>query len=122
MKKDEDKVVVLRSFTNIKNLETKVYKIGNIKLLAPIALQSLGLFILVDAVMVFINLLINLPFKGVTKFLIIPALLTMFLKKAEIDGKPPHMYVLRLLEYQRIKGATIEQFEFKEKDKVIEFE
>ena len=118
----EEKVIVLRSFTNIKNLETKIYKIGNIKLIAPLPLQSLGVFLIIDAVIVLINLIVNLPFNGTIKYLIIPFLLTIFFKKAQIDGKPPHVYFLRLLEYQLIKKAQIERFEVREKEKVIEFE
>ena len=116
----EEKVIVLRSFTNIKNLETKIYKVGNIKLIAP--LPSLGVFLTIDAVIVLINLIVNLPFNGTIKYLIIPFLLTIFFKKAQIDGKPPHISILRLLEYQLIKKAQIERFEVREKEKVIEFE
>lgn len=122
MVEKDEKIIVLRSFTNIKNLETKIYKVGNIKLIAPLPLQSLGVFLIVDAVMVLINLIIRLPLNGTIKYLIIPFLLTMFFKKAQIDGKAPHIYVMRLLEYQSIKKAQIERFEIRKKEKVIEFE
>lgn len=118
----ESKSEVLRSFTKIKNVETKIYRIGNIDLWTPIAVETGGIF-LVSAFLVFlINRIIPLPGNEGIKFIAIPIILTTIIKTAKIDGKSPHIYLLRLIEYKNNQDKVIERFEFREDEIEFEFE
>lgn len=91
----ESKHEILRSFSNIKNVDTKIYRVGNIDLWTPIAIETASIFI-VSAFLVF--------------------------KTAKIDGKKPHIYLLRLIDYKFNNKKVIERFEFREEEKEFEFE
>ncbi|MGL4571784.1 MAG: TcpE family conjugal transfer membrane protein [Clostridium sp.] len=121
MEKD-DKTIILRSFSNIKNVDIKVYKIGNMKLWQPVSIEAFSIFCASEAIMLLINSIIALPLPAVIKYFAIPVGLTYIIKTARIDGKKPHIYLLRLLEYNKIKNKTIERFEIKEDIEEIKFE
>ena len=117
---DENKII-LRSFGNLKNFETKIYRAGNINLLVPIGLESAAIFTVVLLLIFFVDKFITLPIMPVIKFGVIPVGLTMFIRTAKVDGKKPHIYLLRLIQYMAIKNKVIERFEFREEQKEIEF-
>lgn len=117
---DENKIV-LRSFSNLKNFETKIYRAGNINLLVPIGLESTAIFTVVLLMVFFIDKFFSLPIMPVIKFVAIPVGLTMFIRTAKVDGKKPYIYLLRLIQYISIKDKVIERFEFREEEKEIEF-
>lgn len=119
--REEDTKIILRSFSNLKNFETKIYRAGNINLLIPIGLESAAIFTVVLLLVFFIDKFISLPMMPVIKFVAIPIGLTMFIRTAKVDGKKPHIYLLRLIQYFSIKDKVIERFEFREEEKEIEF-
>lgn len=117
---DEENKIILRSFSNLKNFETKIYRAGNINLLIPIGLESAAIFTTILLIIFFIDKFISLPMP-VIKFGAIPIALTMFIRTAKVDGKKPHIYLLRLIQYLSIKNKIIERFEFRHEEKEIEF-
>ena len=118
----DSKSEVLRSFSNIKNVETKIYRVGNIDLWIPIAVET-GCIYLISAFLVFlINRIVPIPLNEGIKYFAIPIVLTMIIKTAKIDGKNPHIYLLRLIEYKFNQKKIIERFEFREEEKEFEFE
>lgn len=118
----ESKNEVLRSFTNIKNVETKIYRIGNIDLWTPIAVETGGIFLISAFLVALINRIIPIPGDEGIKFIFIPMVLTMIIKTAKIDGKSPHIYLLRLIEFKNNQDKVIERFEYREEEKEFEFE
>ena len=118
---NEDKTIVLRSYSNLKNIKTKIYKIGNIPVLVPIELEAIGMFAILFFITTMIDNIIKLNINPIYKYIAIPLGLTMVLKRAKIDGKSPHIYLLRLLQFQEIRTKTIERFEIREPNKEIIF-
>ena len=118
---NEDKTIVLRSYSNLKNIKTKIYKIGNIPVLVPIELEALGMFAILFFITTIVDSIIKLNINPIYKYIAIPVALTMVLKTAKIDGKAPHIYFFRLLQFQQIRNKTIERFEIRETDKEIIF-
>lgn len=118
---NEDKTIVLRSYSNLKNIKTKIYKIGNIPVLIPIEIEAMGMFTILFFIVIILDNIIKLNINPIYKYIAIPLGLTMLLKTAKIDGKAPHIYLLRLLQFQTIRTKTIERFEIREMDKEIIF-
>ena len=117
----DDKTIVLRSYSNLKNIKTKIYKIGNIPVLVPIEIEAVGIFTILFFITTIIDSIIKLNINPIYKYIAIPVGLTMLLKTAKIDGKAPHIYLLRLFQFQQIRNKTIERFEIRETDKEIIF-
>lgn len=118
---DEDNTIVLRSYSNLKNIKTKIYKIGNIPILVPIELEAIGMFAILFFITVMVDSIVKLGINPIYKYILIPVGLTMLLKRAKIDGKSPHIYLLRLFQFQEMRTKTIERFEVRDTDKEIIF-
>ena len=117
----EDDIIILRSYSNLKNIKTKIYKIGDIPILVPIAIESLIMFSSTLFIVLIINAIVEIPLNPIYKFIAIPLGVSIVFKTTKIDGKKPHIYLLRLLQYQRIRKKTIEQFEIRDDIKEIKF-
>lgn len=118
----ESKHEILRSFSNIKNVDTKIYRVGNIDLWTPIAIETATIFIISAFLVFLVNRIIPIPLNDGMKYFAIPIVLTMVIKTAKIDGKKPHIYLLRLIDYKFNNKKVIERFEFREEEKEFEFE
>lgn len=118
---NEDKTIVLRSYSNLKNIKTKIYKIGNIPVLIPIEIEAAGMFAILFFIVFIVDAILKLSINPIYKYIAIPLGLTMVLKTAKIDGKAPHIYLIRLLQFQLIRTKTIERFEMRETNKEIIF-
>ena len=113
--------LILRSYSNLKNIKTKIYKIGNIPILAPIEIDALAIFSVSLIVVLIINGIIEIPLNPMYKFIGIPVGITAIIKTTRIEGKPPHLYFWRLIQYQQIRKKPIENFEVKEVIEEIKF-
>lgn len=117
----DDERIVLRSYSNLKNIKAKLYKIGDIPILVPIAIESAIIFAISVGAIFIINKIIQIPLNPIYTFIAIPLGITMLFKTTKIDGKNPHIYLLRLLQYQRIRKKTIERFEIIDEIEEIKF-
>lgn len=117
----EDERIVLRSYSNLKNIKIKIYKIGNLPTLIPIEIEMLSILAASLFLVLIVNAIVEIPLNPIYKFIGIPIGIAMILKTAKIDGKKPHMYILRLLQYQRIRKKTIERFNIKDDIEEINF-
>lgn len=116
----EDKII-LKSYNSLKYIKTRIYKLGNIPVLVPIAVESVAIFSVSLVAVLIINSIIEIPINSVYKFIGVPLALTMVLKTTKIEGKAPYLYLWRLIQYQFIRKKIIENFEIKEEIKEIRF-
>ena len=117
---DEDRIV-LRSYSNLKNIKTKLYKLGNKSIWFPIEVETLITFFGALVIILIIDVLFKIPINPIYKFLAFPLGVSLALKTTKIDGKSPHIYLIRLLQYQQIRKKTIERFDVRENIKEIKF-
>lgn len=116
----EDKII-LRSYSNLKNIKTKLYKIGNKSIWFPIEVETLITGVAALVAVFIIDSLFKIPINPIYKFIALPLGVALALKTTKIDGKSPHIYLIRLLQYQQIRKKVIERFDIKENIKEIKF-
>ncbi|WP_251613492.1 TcpE family conjugal transfer membrane protein [Senimuribacter intestinalis] len=101
MAKDEDRVIVLRSYATVWQYEKKLYSIDSLKLWIPVAANDL-LFFVVGLVLVVILSKISVfaAIPWVIRYGAIPFLIMKFFTKMKFDGKSPHKFALGYVEYR----------------------
>lgn len=102
----------LKSYEQIWKIETKIYSIGKIRLLIPISPIDAGYFTAILGIVSLLSWL--LPFFGyipvIPRFLILPYLGTLFLRRKKFDGKNPLRFVIGYLKHFPQKGQSFELF------------
>lgn len=112
---------VLRSYNKIKNFETKIYRLGNTLIPIPIPITTSLYFIGALIIVALIDSLINININPIYKYVALPLLMAYIAKNRNIDGKPAHKYIIRLLQFQLIKNSKIERFKIRKEIKPFEF-
>ncbi|MCI9640145.1 MAG: hypothetical protein HFE72_08520 [Emergencia sp.] len=100
MAKDEDRIIVLRSYATVWQYEKKLYSIDSLKLWIPVAANDLLFFVLGLVFMVIlskISVITAIPW--VLRYGVFPFLVMKFFTKMKFDGKPPHKFAIGYLEY-----------------------
>lgn len=98
---NEDKYVILRTYSKAWKIDRRIYSIEGVKLWFPISTTNAFYF---SISMVTSIVLINIvPFYNnlnwIIKFGLVPYLLMKFLTKQKLDGKPPHKFFIDYLVY-----------------------
>lgn len=100
MAKDDERIIVLRSYATVWKYEKKLYSIDSLKLWVPVAANDM-LFFVVG--LVFMVILSKIPIvtaiPWVLRYGVIPFLVMKFFTKMKFDGKSPHKFALGYLEY-----------------------
>lgn len=119
---DGREYVILRTYSSVWNVETKIYSIENFKLLVPIKPREAVYFILGFAITKLI--LTVLPFfQGVPfviKWLLIPYGIMKFLTKQKLDGKLPHKFFIEYVMF-KLGPKRFSKFKSVEEYKNIKF-
>lgn len=101
MAKNEERIVVLRSYPTIWKYEKKLYSIDSIRLWVPVAMNDLLFFtaglIFVIALSKGIPLFIRIPW--IIRYGAIPYGIMKFFTKLKFDGKLPHKFALGYVRY-----------------------
>ncbi len=111
MAKDEDRIIVLRSYATVWQYEKKLYSIDSLKLWIPVAANDLFFFVLGIVLMVILSKIpIFTAIPWVIRYGVLPFLVMKFFTKMKFDGKPPHKFALGYLEYMLLP-ARLSKFQ-----------
>lgn len=92
--------VRLRTYRQVWDQERVIYQIERVRLPFPVSFRQAGLFGASVAAMLLISripLVAALP--ALTRYILLPALITWFLTKQRLDGKPPLLWLFGMLRY-----------------------
>ncbi|HEY3367296.1 MAG TPA: TcpE family conjugal transfer membrane protein [Symbiobacteriaceae bacterium] len=81
-------------------LERVIYKIEGVRLPIAVTFRQVGLFLSAVAGMAVLSripIVVRLP--ATVRYVLAPSLITWYLTKQSLDGKPPHRWLLSLVRY-----------------------
>lgn len=101
MAKDEERIIVLRSYPTIWKYEKKLYSIDSIRLWVPIAMNDLLFFVAgllcVITLSKGIPLFVRIPW--IIRYGAMPFGIMKFFTRMKFDGKLPHKFALGYVRY-----------------------
>lgn len=101
MAKNEDDLVILRSYTTIWKYEKKLYSIDTFRLWVPVAANDLFFFVAGLVAMLLmakiIPIFVSIPW--IIRYGMIPFLIMKFFTKMKFDGKAPHKFAMGYVLY-----------------------
>lgn len=91
----------IRIYNHVFRIEKTVYSIQGIPLPIPVSYRQLLFFVGTEMVMLFLNRFPPISWIDyhLIKFVGIPFLVSWFFTRKTLDGKAPHRFLLRYLEY-----------------------
>lgn len=99
----------LRTYSQVWRLERMIYRIERVPLPFPVTVTQTGVFAAAVAVMALLSRLAPVAvFSPAIRYLLVPGLVTWFLTRQSLDGKPPHLWLMTMVGYlatpQRLGG------------------
>lgn len=108
----EKKDIIVSSHSQVWQIEHKIYSVGNWVLKIPIPTRDLTYFALVLAIIAFAQkaapVLMQIPF--VIRCVLVPFLVSQFLLRMKLDGKPLYRFILSWLLYLATYNSFVERF------------
>jgi hypothetical protein len=92
---------VMRTYNSVWKIEKVLYGIQDIPLPLPVTYRQLGFFTLGFAMMWVLNLFPPFSILDLVllEFVVIPALFAWYFTKQQLDGKAPHRFILRVIQF-----------------------
>lgn len=91
----------MRTYNSVWKVEKVLYGIQDIPLPLPVTYRQIGFFAIGVLIMWFLNLFP--PFSLIDLFLlefaVIPGLFAWYFTKQQLDGKAPHRFILRVIQF-----------------------
>lgn len=90
----------LSTYRQVWQLERVIYKIEGVRLPVAVTFRQVGLFLAAVLAMVTasrIPAVTVLP--STVRYVLIPSLITWYLTKQSLDGKPPHLWLRSVIRY-----------------------
>lgn len=92
----------IRIYNHVFRIEKTVYSIQGISLPIPVSYRQMAFFVGTVVIMVFLNRFPPVSWidYNLIKFVGIPFLIAWFFTRKTLDGKAPHRFILRYIEYK----------------------
>ncbi|HYG59332.1 MAG TPA: TcpE family conjugal transfer membrane protein [Symbiobacteriaceae bacterium] len=90
----------LRTYSQVWRLERMIYRIERVPLPVPVTFGQVGVFVAATAAMAALSRLAPVAaLSPAIRYLLIPGLITWFLTRQSLDGRPPHLWLLTMAAY-----------------------